>query len=380
MEVYEIKRKIKQKNEWIYNILKKIGSVWSYIKRIPIKFREYKKIKKQLKTVKAEDSKVLYVGIPLHSNLGDQAQYYCISKWLSNNYSNFKVIEMPDILINSNFLNINKVIKKIINKEDIIIFQSGYRTTDVANIKGEYAHRKIIKMFSENKILVFPQTINFKSDKELEESKEAYKLGKRLLFLARDKKSYEMAKKSCVNNCVELYPDIVTSLIGTYQFNSPREGILCCMRRDGEKLYENEDIDKMMSELKKITKVDRTDTTISTKYTELKKELKSIIENTIEQFSKYKVVITDRYHGTIFSLASNTPTIVINSTDHKLSSGVDWFKDKEEFKGYIFFAQSLEEAQKLAEDIYRNKKDYKVLPEYFRTHYYDKLKEKFEEI
>ena len=152
------------------------------------------------------------------------------------------------------------------------------------------------------------------------------------------------------------------------------------MRRDGEKLYENEDIDKMMSELKKITKVDRTDTTISTKYTELKKELKSIIENTIEQFSKYKVVITDRYHGTIFSLASNTPTIVINSTDHKLSSGVDWFKDKEEFKGYIFFAQSLEEAQKLAEDIYRNKKDYKVLPEYFRTHYYDKLKEKFEEI
>ncbi len=104
-----------------------------------------------------------------------------------------------------------------------------------------------------------------------------------------------------------------------------------------KKLYENEDIDKMMSELKKITKVDRIDTTISTKYTELKKELKSIIENTIEQFSKYKVVITDRYHGTIFSLASNTPTIVINSTDHKLSSGVDWFKDKEEFKGYIFF-------------------------------------------
>ena len=50
------------------------------------------------------------------------------------------------------------------------------------------------------------------------------------------------------------------------------------MRRDGEKLYENEDIDKMMLKLKKITKVDRTDTTISTKYTELKKELKTIIE------------------------------------------------------------------------------------------------------
>ena len=48
MQVYEIKRKIKQKNEWIYNILKKIGSVWNHIRRIPIKFREYKKIKKQI--------------------------------------------------------------------------------------------------------------------------------------------------------------------------------------------------------------------------------------------------------------------------------------------------------------------------------------------
>ena len=57
MEVYEIKRKIKQKNEWIYNILKKIGSVWSYIKRIPIKFREYKKIKKEINERK-KDRKV----------------------------------------------------------------------------------------------------------------------------------------------------------------------------------------------------------------------------------------------------------------------------------------------------------------------------------
>ena len=61
MEVYEIKRKIKQKNEWIYNILKKIGSVWSYIKRIPIKFREYKKIKKIIKQTEKRKHMICYV-------------------------------------------------------------------------------------------------------------------------------------------------------------------------------------------------------------------------------------------------------------------------------------------------------------------------------
>ncbi|WP_082026255.1 polysaccharide pyruvyl transferase family protein [Prevotella pectinovora] len=42
----------------------------------------------------------------------------------------------------------------------------------------------------------------------------------------------------------------------------------------------------------------------------------------LQQFAKYQVVITDRYHGTIFSQIVNTPVIVISSTDHKLRSGV----------------------------------------------------------
>ena len=101
----------------------------------------------------------------------------------------------------------------------------------------------------------------------------------------------------------------------------------------------------------------------------------------IKEFSRYKVVITDRYHGTIFSLISNTPTIVIGSTDHKLSSGVDWFKGIKEFEKYIFFANSLEEAELLAKKIYSENYDYNYqLPTYFNDMYYEKLKEKFEKI
>ena len=34
--------------------------------------------------------RILYFGIPMHTNLGDQAQKYCIRKWLKENYPDFR--------------------------------------------------------------------------------------------------------------------------------------------------------------------------------------------------------------------------------------------------------------------------------------------------
>ena len=383
MEAYEIKRKIKSivkdNTKGLYKILQKIHQAWKTISNIPTTIREYKRLKKKLKSVQDQKDKILYVGIPLHPNLGDQAQYYCILNWIEQNYPNRNIIELPDCIVNSNFLGImSRKIKKMIKKTDIFIFQSGYRTSDIANYRGEYAHRKIVEHFGDNPIMVLPQTVNFASEKEAEKSAEAYRKGKKVLFLARDNKSYETAKKLYTHNHVALYPDIVTSLIGEYQFKNDRDGILCCLRRDAEKLYENVELEKMIKELKKLGKVDRTDTTIDISYKELKNNLKNILENTFENFSKYKMIITDRYHGTIFSLISNTPTIVLGSTDHKLSSGVDWFKGIEEFEGYIYYAKNLEEAIKIAKELYHKKYHYNLLP-YFKVEYYDKLKERFED-
>lgn len=376
MEIYKIKRFIKN-NEMVSKIFKTIYMPVRFIKNLPENLREYKIVNKRLLEINEKSKKVLYVGIPLHANIGDQAQYFCIQKWLKENFDEYEVIEYPDCLVNSNFFNINSKIKKIIKNEDIIVFQSGYRTTDVANIGGEYAHRKIVEMFPKNKVLVFPQTINFKNKIEFEKSKNAYAKNKNVLFLARDKHSFSMAKETYVND-IKLYPDIVTSLIGKYYFENERKGFLCCTRHDEEKFYDNSDIEKMIEELKKVDCVDRNDTTIDITHDDLKKNLRDVIENMIEKFSKYKVVITDRYHGTIFSLISNTPTIVIGSTDHKLSSGVDWFRGIEEFDKYIFFANSLNEAKDLAIKIYNEDYDYtKKLPTYYDDKYYKKLKSIF---
>lgn len=380
METYEIKRWIKSKNKILFKILKKIYIPIKNIIEIPIEIREYKRTITQIEQNRAKGKKALYVGIPLHANLGDQAQYFCIKEWMNENYSDIGIIEIADCIINSNFLNINSKIKKIITKKDIILFQSGYRTTDVANIYGEKAHRKILNLFPENNVLVFPQTVNFKKENEIQESINAYTKNHNVLFLARDEVSYKTARNMYTEARIELYPDIVTSLIGKYKFNNKRDGILCCTRRDNEKYYNNSELEKMILKLKKIAKVDRNDTTIDISYMDLEKNLEKILRDTFQDFSKYKLIITDRYHGTIFSLIASTPVIVLNSTDHKLSSGVNWFVNLKEFENYIFFANSLEEAYELARKIYNEDSLEYKLPEYFSEKYYNTLQEKFEKL
>src|SRR5690606_39434039 len=53
----------------------------------------------------------------------------------------------------------------------------------------------------------------------------------------------------------------------------------------------------------------------------LAKRRRGVIEEFLQNIKRHKLVITDRYHGTIFAIAANTPVIVLGSTDHKLSSG-----------------------------------------------------------
>ena len=118
------------------------------------------------------------------------------------------------------------------------------------------------------------------------------------------------------------------------------------------------------------------DTTISVLNKKIRKRLKHYIEDELQMFARYKLVITDRYHGTIFSLVANTPVIVIKTNDHKVTTGVEWFNGV--YDNYVFLAESLEHAYELAETILKNEHTYKLGP-HFDREYYKKLKEIIDE-
>lgn len=330
----------------------------------------------KLKKFKRKGKVIFYLGIPAHSNLGDLAQGMCIRRWLKKHYPERQVLEIEtNALVNTPLSLLNKL-SSLYKPGDIIVFQSGYTTTDLGGFADEM-HRAVMKILPEAKMLMLPQTIFFQSKDNEKRTAECYNGMKHMLFLARDRVSFGMAKQMFHDIPVMQFPDIVTTLIGNYNFDYNRDGIMFCCRDDGEKYYSDEEISLLMNKCEKLCKVAKTDTTKAGKTAGIVNNAEKYIMDEIDTYAHYKAVITDRYHGTILSLVAGTPVIIIKTTDHKVTTGAEWFKGV--YDDYVYVADSLDEAYETAKSVL-NKELTNKLPPYFETEYYDKLPDIFERI
>ena len=97
--------------------------------------------------------------------------------------------------------------------------------------------------------------------------------------------------------------------------------ILLCLREDKESILSEKEKRDLVQSLPYDCR--RYDTTLKKPIYKRERTL----ENTLKMFNKYDLVITDRYHGLIFSVLCKKPCIVIPTVDHKLTSAINWFKD-----------------------------------------------------
>ncbi len=318
--------------------------------------------------------RVYYLGITAHSNLGDMAQHYCITRWIKENYPDYELVMFEsDTVVCENRAFINKF-KNVYRQKDIIIFQSGYTTQDLGG-NHEYMHRLIVDNMPQANILMMPQTIFFEHEENKQRCSESLDKAQHMLFLARDFVSEKMAKEMFPHIVVKAFPDIVTTLIGTIEYRNERTGICMCCRNDGEKYYSDEELYSLKKRFEKRIPVTITDTTIDASYKDIRKNPQLYIEGEIEKYSHYKVVVTDRYHGTIFSLAAGTPVVIIKTTDHKVTTGADWFKGV--YDDYVYVAEDLKDAYNKAVS-YANEKYSQSMAPFFKQNFYDKLKNDFE--
>lgn len=314
--------------------------------------------------------RIFLFGTPFHSNMGDQAQTMCSIKWFQKNYPEYQIYTFDTKFVSSKNYRVLRMIKKSCKGDFKLFLHSGYHTTDLYLLEDNM-QREVVRLFEDKCIVMLPQTILYQNKEEEEKAAKIYNNHKNLIMLCRDDFSYSTAQEIFSKVKLYKYPDIVTTLIGTKTFQEERNGILLCMRNDKEAFYSKEQIERLRKNLEGIDTVEITDTTIkeAPKYIEQNRE--KILNTIFKKYAKYKVIITDRYHGTIFSLIANTPVLVLSSTDHKLSSGVKWFP--EQFKDYVCYVENIEQVKGKVEDIYQ--KEYKYqLPPYFNTEYYDKLK------
>lgn len=324
----------------------------------------------------ANDMRIWYFGVPIHQNLGDQAQKFVIEKWLENNYPMAEIVKIPSQAFNAGTRRVIRIIKDYIQPNDLIVMQSGHTMDGLHD--DETPHRLASTCFPDNRIIFFPTSIRFNSKRGKELDRKAIGSHVNTLFLARDAVSAQIARDLYPRLDVRLYPDVVTSLIGKYSFDNQREGVLLCARNDGEKLYSYAAIDKLASALSGLCDVSRTDTTVKWDGIDLDShDAWTGIEVVIESYSQKCVIVTDRYHGTIFARIAGTPVVVLKTNDHKVVSGAKWFIDAGD-KG-IVVADNLEEVPGLVSDFMKRFPDGVSAPA-FAADYYDGLKSVIEEM
>jgi exopolysaccharide biosynthesis predicted pyruvyltransferase EpsI len=369
MNMNDVKRLLAH-NQYVFRFAK-----WCF--NLPKRAISYPK-RKQKAQLKAEEIKqahlsgarmILYCCVATHPNLGDLAQTMCTLNWLHENYPDASVVELSSPAFHFGKCEVMSVLKENVRPDDLIVFQSGYTMTGVHEY--EPMREMILEAFPDNRIVLLPQTIFYKTKKLEAHAVNTYKDRSNLLLLARDRISFETAKRLFGTTQMDLFPDIVTTLIGTRQYDSERKGVLFCVRDDYERLYSKKDMAALMKAVGQYTHVDQTDTTVRVPDAEDREAVKTLIDETIEKYSKYRLIVTDRFHGTIFSLIAGTPVVVLKTTDHKVITGVEWFKPC--MADYVVVADTLAEAEDLIPRMLEQSRS-AVKGAYFKENYYDRLK------
>ncbi|WP_207655903.1 polysaccharide pyruvyl transferase family protein [Ruminococcus flavefaciens] len=255
-----------------------------------------------------------FIDAPEYGNLGDQAIAYATTCFLTENFADFDVIEIQQSRT-AQYIN---WLKKNIKPDDIIVLQGG---GNFGNLYPPYeaVRRKIIKTFSGNKIIIFPQSIYYTNDRkgkrELRIAQKIY-ASDNLIIFARDKKSYSDFSVLFPKAQIGICPDIVFYLYGRI-LNDKKNGLGLCFRNDSEKTIFTESESGFIEESKKkYDKIRLLDTICKDNFIVGDKR-EQLVCSKIREFAENELVLTDRLHGMIFSFISKTSCVYFPSKTGK---------------------------------------------------------------
>ncbi len=315
-----IKKQIKK------TILYKLVIVFRVLRDLPYYLQLIHEIKD-----KQADRVVFLLGTVLHKNMGDHLITYAEMCFLKEYLpSDTEIVQVP-IEIYELF---GKYYKKNISSRSVIYINGGGWMGDVWP-EHEILMQKIIKDFSDHRIIVFPQTI-FYNDADCQlfyESQKIYCATKKLTICVRDENSYDFAKNQYKNIEVMLVPDMALSLrhkdveqlSGIQEFG--REYLGVCLRSDREMVDVNQkELIQMI--LDKDVEIKISDVSTMSKTRIREKNRKKALSALFVKYARCKLVVTDRLHSMIICYLTNTPCLVFDNATHKINGCYSkWLSD-----------------------------------------------------
>lgn len=273
---------------------------------------------------------VFILGAVEYENLGDQAIVMAQKEFIHSCLPDYDIIEIREDL----FGHVRGELRSLIKPTSILTIPGGGNMGDIW-FGDEERRRCIIEDYPDNRIIVFPQTIDYsdtdKGRKCLEESIKLYNSHKNLIVCAREQVSFDRMTMYYPKCRVILTPDIVLSL--QPRLCQARENVLICLRNDKEKKTSPLLLDEIRIAANTADFQYRYTDTIASSYV-FRKDRDETVRDKLNEFASAKLVITDRLHGMIFAVITRTPCLVLPNGNHKVKGVYDLWLSKCPFIQY----------------------------------------------
>ncbi|MFY0643017.1 MAG: polysaccharide pyruvyl transferase family protein [Bacteroidia bacterium] len=337
--LHEIKKTIKQSLLLLKHGLPYIK--WSSLKVIPPSF-SYNRSKPNILWIGAFPAR--------HRNVGDHAQTVAVLQFFKKHFPEYHVIRMNRNQVKKSKSGIKKLGSQFNEQDLVIMHSSGDFGSQHYNPEGcwHLTRKEIVNSFPKSQIVNLPTTVIY------DESPSAQQLlkedtrdfgGSNFMLLCRENVSLSYVK-DVFSSRNEFFPDFVFYLQRP-EATKKRNGALVILRSDSEAKLGSEQRADLIATLKKsFNKVDDVDIlNADFPVTELVEE--NYVSHIQDVYEKYELVITDRMHGMILAVTTNTPCLALDSgIPHKINAyesflapAVTFFKgtsfNKEQFQEVI---------------------------------------------
>lgn len=284
------------------------------IKKLVIKIYMY--LHYLVSTLRNKGKVVYMFNTPWHGNIGDLAIAEAEMEYIQSlQIKGLRYIQIPHLFVEFYLDNF-----KFLEEKNSLICVHGGGNFGTIWPNEQLITEMILLKFNTRPMIIFPQTAHIDLDQKSKFENNLRKIvGKnnKVTFLSRDEETYDYINQLDIFNSVSLVPDIVFSLKSDNLSSVVNDEVLFALRSDKEVTFTTEDLDEITTFLRKESITYRiTDTVIP----------KSILFNRrgevngkLTEFSKSKLIVTDRLHGMIFAFLSGRPCIAFDNLSKKSS-------------------------------------------------------------
>lgn len=273
-----------------------------------------------------EDKRIFLLNTPEYGNLGDHLIAMGELGFLYDYFSYVPIYEITQTHLLMDW----KGVKQIITDQDLVLVTGGGFMGSLW-IYSEEIVQKIVSSFK-CPIVILPQTAYFSDDAHGRElytkAKHIYGSNDKLYAIARDDMTHTIFTEFVGKERSKLLPDMALYagsklLLNKKNNNIQRNSVKICFRRDKEVLLQKEIKDKISHALVELNlDFEYFDTVLENNVLYSDRRICKLQEM-VDFLGGASLIITDRLHGMIFSIITNTPCIAFDNVSRKVSGVFD---------------------------------------------------------